>query len=107
MEPKEQPLSTMIFYSVAIGGTNMVNAFTNFALPLFLGRYNLPAVVVGFLAQERSFVGGFVQPIVGAISDRLRTPLGRRRPFFLIGVPLTAASLLFISIHPPLWGLLL
>jgi Na+/melibiose symporter-like transporter len=98
------PPSTIILYSVANAGANMVYAFANTAFPLFLATYQVPNLVIGFLAQERSFVGGFVQPVVGAISDRLRgNPLGRRRPFFLIGVPLTAASLVLLSFYPPLW----
>lgn len=98
------PTLTIILYSVANAGANMVYAFANTAFPLFLATYQVPNVVIGFLAQERSFVGGFVQPVVGAISDRLRgNPLGRRRPFFLIGVPLTAASLVLLSFYPPLW----
>jgi Na+/melibiose symporter-like transporter len=98
------PATTIVLYSVANAGANMVYAFANTAFPLFLATYQLPNLVIGFLAQERSFVGGFVQPVVGAISDRLRgNPLGRRRPFFLIGVPLTAASLILLSFYPPLW----
>ncbi|MFH1485152.1 MAG: MFS transporter [Chloroflexota bacterium] len=101
------PLSRMVLYSAANLGTMMVVAFSNSALPLFLGRYQVPNILIGFLAQERSFVGGFVQPLVGALSDRLRTPWGRRRPFFLVGVPLTVASLVFLSTYPPLPAVLL
>lgn len=96
------PLSQMLLYSAANLSTMMVAAFSNSALPLFLGRYGVPNVLIGFLAQERSFVGGFVQPLVGAVSDRLRTPWGRRRPFFLVGVPLTVISLFVLAAEPPL-----
>ncbi|MCX6021554.1 MAG: MFS transporter, partial [Chloroflexi bacterium] len=82
-------LATMMSYSIANAGTNMVAALANTALPLYLGGYGVPNVAIGFLAQERSFVAGFVQPVVGALSDRTRTRLGRRRPYFLLGVPLT------------------
>ena len=34
----------------------------------------------------------FIQPPVGAWSDRLRTPLGRRMPFILIGAPIGALA---------------
>jgi maltose/moltooligosaccharide transporter len=34
----------------------------------------------------------FIQPPVGAWSDRLRTPIGRRIPFILIGAPITALA---------------
>ena len=95
----------IVLYSTANLGANLVYAFANFAFPLFLAAYSVPNVVIGFLAQERSFVGAFVQPVVGAISDRFPpNRLGRRRPFFLIGVPLTAMSLIFLSAHPPFWA---
>lgn len=102
-----KPLSTVqtLLYSAASLGANLVYMFTNTAFPLFLSAYPVSNMVVGFLAQERSFVGGFVQPVVGAISDRLPpNQWGRRRPFFLIGVPLTALSLFLLATHPPLWG---
>ncbi len=93
----------ILLYSQANLGANLVYGFANFAFPLFLGAYALPNALVGFLAQERSFVGGFVQPVVGAISDRLPpNRLGRRRPFFLVGVPLTAGSLILLSTYPPM-----
>lgn len=100
-------LWTMINYSIANAGANMLAALSNTALPLYLGSYGVPNVVIGFLAQERSFVGGFVQPVVGALSDRTRTRLGRRRPYFLIGIPLTVAGVLALAFHPPLWVVLL
>ncbi|HYU18352.1 MAG TPA: MFS transporter, partial [Chloroflexota bacterium] len=53
---------------------------------------------------ERSFIGGLAQPLVGALSDRTRSPLGRRRPFFLVGVPLVVLSLLALAAHPPFWS---
>ena len=37
--------------------------------------------------------GLLVQPVVGAMSDRTWTRLGRRRPFFLVGAILASAAL--------------
>jgi maltose/moltooligosaccharide transporter len=105
-----KPLSfreSLVFSSGALG-SNVVYAFLNFAAGLYLGHYPaVPAWAIGILSQERSFVGAFVQPVVGAISDRTRTPIGRRRPFFIIGVALTAAALLFLSGFPPLIPMLI
>src|ERR1043166_35931 len=103
---KRLSLRTMLLYSVASAGTNMVAAFTNAGLPLYLVPYGLPGWLVGLLAQERSGVGGLVQPVVGLISDRTRTRLGKRRPFFLIGAPLTALGLIVLTFHPPLAAML-
>ncbi len=102
-----RPLSLrqIVLYSAGNLGANLAYAFANFAFPLFLAVYSVPHVLVGFLAQERSFVGAFIQPAIGAVSDRLPpNPLGRRRPFFLVGVPLTAAALVFLSGHPSIWA---
>src|SRR5439155_11454113 len=78
----------------------------NSGMPFYLNTYHLPGPLIGLLANERSFVGAFIQPLVGRISDRTRTPLGRRRPFFLIGVPLVCLGLLWLATHPPLWEMI-
>ena len=49
------------------------------------------------------FSGLIVQPIVGYLSDRTWTRLGRRRPYFLIGAVLAAAALLLMPRSPTLW----
>lgn len=95
------PLSTALLFGVANLGANLVFAFFNFAMPQYLDSYHLSPALIGLLANERSFIGGFIQPFVGRWSDRARTPLGRRRPFFLIGVPLSAGALLVLGLHPP------
>jgi len=93
-------------YSTANLGASVIYALFNFGMPLYLSTYNLNPALIGLLANERSFVGAFIQPVVGRISDRTRTSLGRRRPFFLVGIPLMAASLLVLATYPPLWGVL-
>ena len=76
-------------------GAQSVYAFLNRAVGLHLNRYpEVPTWAVGVLAQERSLAGAVVQPVVGAMSDRTRTRIGRRRPYFIAGAGLTAAALL-------------
>lgn len=89
-------------------GANVVYSFLNGAAGLYLNRYpEVPTWAVGLLAQERSLAGALVQPIVGAMSDRTRTRFGRRRPYFVIGVALTAASLIYLAGFPPIIPMLL
>ena len=90
-------------YSVGNLGSACVYTLFNTGLPLYLETYGIDPAWIGLLANERSFVGAFAQPIVGRVSDRTRTPLGRRRPFFLVGVPLMALSLVLLAVHPPFW----
>lgn len=93
-------------YSVANIGASMVYGLFNLALPEYLKSYGLPPWLIGLLANERSFVGAFVQPFVGRLSDRTRTSLGRRRPFFIVGVPLMSLSLIILSVHLSFWLML-
>jgi maltose/moltooligosaccharide transporter len=47
--------------------------------------------------------GLLIQPLVGAISDRTWTRLGRRRPFILTGALLGALAILAFPFAPALW----
>lgn len=47
--------------------------------------------------------GLLIQPIVGYWSDRTCTPLGRRRPFFLVGALLSSIALVLLPNAPSLW----
>jgi maltose/moltooligosaccharide transporter len=76
-------------------GTGAFYAFNNFVLPPILKSFGAPDLLIGLLASTRSMEGAVIQPTVGALSDRIWTPLGRRRPFMLIGIPLSA--LFFVS----------
>lgn len=47
--------------------------------------------------------GLLVQPIVGALSDRTWGPLGRRRPYFLVGAILASIGLFFMPTSRTIW----
>ena len=47
--------------------------------------------------------GLLVQPIIGALSDRTTSRLGRRTPYFLIGAILCSLALLIMPYSPTLW----
>ncbi|MBI2865319.1 MAG: MFS transporter [Chloroflexi bacterium] len=104
---KPLTIGQILCYSVASMGANLVYHFANLGFPLFLKAYSVSNLLVGLLAQERSLIGGFVQPVIGVVSDRLPpNRLGRRRPFFVIGAPLTALALALLAFHPPLWAVI-
>ena len=48
--------------------------------------------------------GLIVQPIIGALSDRTTSRLGRRTPYFLIGAVLCSLGLLAMPYSPTLWA---
>lgn len=47
--------------------------------------------------------GLIIQPIIGSMSDRTWTPLGRRRPYFLFGAILASVTLFFMPTSSSLW----
>lgn len=59
---------------------------------------NLP-----YLWLAGPITGLLVQPIVGALSDRTWTGLGRRRPFFLVGAILASLALIAMPNSSALW----
>ena len=74
-------------------GVSVIWSIYNAFVPLFLdGRFGLSAAWIGFFMTLDNFAGLFIQPPVGAWSDRLRTPLGRRIPFILVGAPIGALA---------------
>lgn len=63
----------------------------NTFVPLFLSnRFALDPRWIGFFMTLDNIAALLIQPPVGAWSDRLRTPIGRRMPFILIGAPIGA-----------------
>jgi maltose/moltooligosaccharide transporter len=72
-------------------GVSVIWGVYNAFVPLFLAnKFNLSPVLIGFFMTLDNIAALFIQPPVGAWSDRLRTPIGRRMPFILIGAPIGA-----------------
>jgi Na+/melibiose symporter-like transporter len=72
-------------------GVSVIWMVYNSFVPLFLAnRFGLDAGWIGFFMTLDNIAAFFIQPTVGAWSDRLRTPIGRRLPFILIGAPVGA-----------------
>jgi MFS family permease len=68
---------------------------------------NASNTALGYLGFIGLLVAMAVQPIVGVFSDRAKTRLGRRLPFFIGGVILIAISLFVLASAPAVWILLI
>jgi maltose/moltooligosaccharide transporter len=90
----------IIAYSFGSLGAGLFYAFNNFTLPLYLSRFTSNAIIIGWLASTRSGEQLITQPIVGWWSDRTWTRFGRRAPFFLIAMPLSALLIIFNGMLP-------
>lgn len=74
-------------------GVSVIWGIYNAFVPIFLAqKFNLDVRWIGFFMTLDNIAALFIQPPVGAWSDRLRTPIGRRMPFILIGAPLGALA---------------
>ncbi len=73
----------------------------------YLGSYGL----VGFWIAIFNIIPIIVIPIISSVSDKTRTKYGRRMPYLMVGIPISALFFVLIStINPssdPLWLLLL
>lgn len=74
-------------------GVSVIWSVYNAFVPIFLAdRFGLSASLIGFFMTLDNIAALLIQPPVGAWSDKLRTPIGRRMPFILIGAPLGALA---------------
>jgi maltose/moltooligosaccharide transporter len=80
-------------------GVSVVWSVYNAFVPIFLAnRFDLAPAWIGFFMTLDNIAALFIQPPVGAWSDRLRTPIGRRMPFILVGAPISALAFGIIPI---------
>ena len=68
---------------------------------------DLPNTALGFLTFVGLLVAMVVQPVVGVLSDRTTSRLGRRLPFIIGGAVLVAIALFLLALSPALWVLVL
>jgi MFS family permease len=66
------------------------NAF----MPLFYREFTTNLFLVGLFMTFDNIAALLLQPFWGARSDLTRSPLGRRKPFILVGMPLAAVATL-------------
>src|SRR5512144_1722065 len=80
-------------------GVSVIWATYNAFVPIFLqDKFGLQPALIGFFMTLDNIAALFIQPPVGAWSDRLRTPIGRRMPFILLGAPVAAAAFSLIPL---------
>jgi len=86
-----------LLYSLGNIGFGAFFALNNADITQWLRAYTTNASLIALLGASHSFEGAIIQPVVGAASDRLRSPFGRRRPFLVVFVPICC---LFLALVP-------
>lgn len=90
------------FFAISITWS-VYNSF----MPKLLGNFISSSALIGFFMTVDNYFALLIQPTVGIFSDRLRTPLGRRMPFVLIGMPLAVVFTFLIPQHTSLLTLVI
>jgi len=80
-------------------GVSVIWSVYNAFVPVFLAdRFLMAAGFIGIFMTLDNIAALLIQPAVGAWSDRLRTPIGRRMPFILVGAPLAAVAFVMLPV---------
>ena len=74
-------------------GVSVLWSLYNTYVPILLSqKFSLDAAGIGFFMSLDNIAALFIQPPVGAWSDRVRTKMGRRLPFIMVGAPIAAIA---------------
>lgn len=92
----------MLVLAMMAGGFSTVELITNNLIPITTRHFTDSALIISIILASNRLFGFVVQPYVCWKSDQVRTKYGRRRPFFLVGLPLTIGFLLAIGLLPRL-----
>jgi len=72
-------------------------------LPPTIKTFTASATIIGIILGLNPLFGLIAQPIVGVLSDRIWTPVGRRAFFLITGAPVVAICLFLIPEAQFLW----
>ena len=99
MEQKKLSLGTKVGYGVADFGNNLFFQAIGFVLLNYLtDTVGLSAALAGIALMVGRIWDAFYDPVIGYISDRTKTRMGRRRPFMLGGaIPLFIAMIVMFT----------
>ncbi|WP_320128114.1 MFS transporter [uncultured Sphaerochaeta sp.] len=61
-------------------------------IPIFLARFVESKALIGSIMTFDNLLAIFLIPVFSALSDRTHTKIGRRMPYIIIGLPLTAVA---------------
>jgi GPH family glycoside/pentoside/hexuronide:cation symporter len=99
MEEKKLSVGVKMGYGVADFGGNLFFTATAFVLLNYLtDTVGLAAALAGIALMVGRFWDAFYDPVIGYISDRTATKMGRRRPFMLGGaIPVFVAMVVMFT----------
>lgn len=93
--PRSTLFNTVLLCSMWCGLV-LTELISETVLPLTISEFTASAAVIGLILALNPIFGFIAQPIVGVLSDRIRTPLGRRGFFLVICAPVVAVCLCLV-----------
>jgi len=99
------PVQRRLLWTLGLGAFGLAFSITTIsvALPPLLHTFTTSGSLIGLVIGAEGFFALTLSPIVGPWSDSFHTPLGRRRPFMLVGLGPMAFCLLLVPFMPNLW----
>ena len=99
------PVRTRLLWTLGSGAFGLAYSITTIsvALPPLLHTFTDSGSLIGLAIGAEGLFALTLSPVVGPWSDSFHTPLGRRRPFMLVGLGPMAFCLLLIPFMPTLW----
>lgn len=91
LDTKKIAIIGLGFFTVSI-----IWSIYNIAVPVYLDELGLTGLAVGVVMTIDNLFALIFQPIFGTLSDRTRTRYGRRMPYLLIGIPLSAIAFFIV-----------
>lgn len=106
--PKGDRISFIQKIAISMGGTTeafSMGLTTNILwMPFFNIGMGISPAVMGMMLMVLQVWNAFMDPVMGNVSDNLRTPWGRRRPMMFVGALLIALLYPFLWRIPVGWG---
>jgi len=87
-------------------GVSLVWTLYNAFVPVILEKFITSGTIIGLIMTLDNILAVTIQPIVGAVSDKTRTKIGRRMPYIIFGAPLAAVFFFYIPLAKAFWLLI-
>ncbi|HPU22285.1 MAG TPA: MFS transporter [Thermoclostridium caenicola] len=89
-------LAKTLIVSLAFFTISLAWSIYNSYVPVFLSGLIKSSTIVGAIMTIDNLFGVIFQPFFGRLSDRTKNRFGRRMPFLLVGIPISALFFFFI-----------
>lgn len=100
-----KPLRVTFLLCTIISGLALTEQLSSNLLPLAISRFTEDAAIIGLILMLNPTFGFIAQPLIGILSDKIWTPIGRRAFFLVTCAPIVALCLIFIPEVAALWQL--